>query len=193
MQLLTPDDVHSRTEYEAIRPTLRRRILAQKVYRRIEVGAHCSVHFESYDTMRYQVHEMLRVENRWEERDAIEDELRAYNPLIPGNGTLSATVMFEYPDEAERQVQLRRLVGIDRHLWLHIDDTPPVQAVFAGEQMDVDKISSVQYAYWHLRDEQRQLLTQDGTVVRLIFDHPHYAAQAVLSEASRKAIMHDPD
>jgi hypothetical protein len=193
MPLLTQQDIYSRDEYEAMRPALRRRMLTHKAPRRIEVGPHCTVLFESYETMHYQVHEMLRAENNWQVPDAIAAELNAYNPLIPGHGELSATVMFEYTDEAQRQVELRHLVGIERHLWLTIGDTPPILAIFAEEQMDADKISSVQYARWRLNDEQRQLLKQEGTVIRLSFDHPHYRAQSILSESSRQAIMNDPD
>lgn len=193
MPLLTQQDIHSQAEYEAMRPALRRRMLTHKAPRRIGVGPNCTVHFESYQTMHYQVHEMLRAENHWQAPDAIAAELDAYNPLIPGHGELSATVMFEYTDEAQRQVQLSQMVGIEQHLWLTIGDAPPILAVFAEEQMDTDKISSVQYVKWHLSAEQCQLLKRDGTVIRLSFDHPHYTAQSVLSESSRQAIMNDPD
>jgi hypothetical protein len=192
MQLLTASDIKGKDEYEAMRPEFRRRIMVQKGKRRVLVGEHCSIHFENRDTMHYQVHEMLRAEDSWHRPDAVEDELEAYNPLIPRAGELSATLMFEYETEQERAEYLPKFVGIDRHVWLEIGDTPPVLATLDRGQIDDAKVSSVQYAKWSLSDEQRRLLAQDGTVVRIRIDHPFYQAQAVLSEETRAAIMNDP-
>ena len=111
MHVLTPADIRGKPEYEADRPEFRRRIMALKQRRRVLVGDHCSVHFENRDTMRYQVQEMLRAENSWGRPGAVEDELSAYNPLIPQPGELSATIMFEYATAEERRVQLPRLAG----------------------------------------------------------------------------------
>ncbi len=193
MQPLQKEDLYSKDEYERIRPAFRRRIMVQKEKRRVRVGDHCTVHFENRDTMLYQVQEMLRAENSWHKPGAIEAELEAYNPIIPRSGELSATLMFEYEDAAERTEALRKLVGIDQHVWLQIDDTALVQAQFDALQLDTQQVSSVQYVKWPLTDKQRQLLKQDGTVVRILIDHPFYTAQAVLSEETRRAIMHDPD
>lgn len=193
MQWLTPDDIYGREVYEEKRPDLRRRLLVEKARRRVAVGSHCMVHFENRDTMHYQVQEMLRAENSWNLEGAVEAELEAYNPIIPQHGELSATLMLEYEDVQERAESLHKLVGLDQHLWLHIGDTPALRAEFDTRQNEADKIASVQYIKWHLNDMQRQLLQQPGTVVRLRIDHPHYTAQAVFSEETRLAIMHDPD
>jgi len=191
--LLTPDDILGREEYESARDELRRSILVQKNRRRVAVGDHCTVHFECRDTMRYQVHEMLRAEGTWDSPTAVGDELEAYNPLIPGDGRLSATLMLEYETPEERALVLPKFVHIDRHVWLQVGETEPVLAEFDAGQISPDKVSSVQYVKWPLDDERRRLLKQDGTVVRLRIDHPVYSAEAVLGEETRKAIMHDPD
>ena len=180
-------------EYQADRPDIRRRIIVKKERRRVAVGEHCSVHFECFETMRYQIHEMLRVENKWDDADAIAEELAAYNPILPGDGDLSATVMFEYQSEQERAVELVKLLGIENHLKLIIGDTDPILATFDLSQIGKDRISSVQYIRWSLDDEQRALLKKDGTVVRLVIDHPSHRAQAVLSESTRREIMNDPE
>ncbi|GIX46260.1 MAG: hypothetical protein KatS3mg131_0471 [Candidatus Tectimicrobiota bacterium] len=193
MQLLRKEDIYPKEVYERLRPEWRRRIMVEKQKRRVSVGDHCTVHFENRDTMHYQVQEMLRAENSWDKPGAIEAELEAYNPIIPRRGELSATLMFEYEDRAERDAALRKLVGIEDHVWLQIDDTPPIRAQFDRLQLDPQRISSVQYIKWHLSDEQRRLLKQEGTVVRIRIDHPAYSAQAVLSEETRRAIMNDPD
>jgi len=193
MQILTKRDILSKQEYEAKRPEFRRRIMVQKDKRRVLVGEHCSIHFENRDTMLYQVQEMLRAENSWDRPGAVEDELEAYNPLIPRTGELSATLMFEYETPEERAVVLPRFVGIDRHVWLEIGDTEPIAAEFDRGQIDEEKVSSVQYIKWKLSETQSALLARDGTVTRIRIDHPHYTAQAVMSEENRRAIMHDPE
>jgi hypothetical protein len=136
---------------------------------------------------------MLRTEGSWQRPGAIDEELEAYNALIPRSGELSATMMIEYSSADERARMLPQFVRIDQHVALHIGATPPVLAVFDRGQIDDEKVSSVQYVKWQLSPEQRRLLSQDGTVVRLVVDHPVYMAQAVFSEDTRKAIMHDCD
>ena len=192
MHVLTPADIKGKPEYEADRPEFRRRIMALKQRRRVLVGDHCSVHFENRDTMRYQVQEMLRAENSWGRPGAVEDELSAYNPLIPQPGELSATIMFEYATAEERRVQLPRLAGIDRHFWLRIGETEPLPARFDRGQIDERGVSSVQYVKWRLDPERVALLGREGTVVRLLIDHPVYPAQAVLGEATPRDIATDP-
>ena len=189
----TAADVMTRDAYERARPETRRRIMVLKERRRVAVGEHCTVHFESRDTMLYQVHEMLRAEASWDRPRAVEDELEAYGPIVPAEGELSATIMLEYESAEERATILPRLVGIDRHLFLEIGGEPPILARFDHRQMDERKVSSVQYVKWSLDTARRLLLKRDGTVVRIRITHPAYAAQAVLSEACRQAIMDDPD
>ena len=193
MRLLTKDDILSKEEYAKARSDLRRRVMVLKDKRRVLVGEHCAVHFECRDTMHYQVHEMLRAEDSWGRAGAADDELEAYNPLIPGEGELSATIMFEYETLEERQEFLPKFVGIDRHVWLQVGDTERVLARFDRGQIDEHKVSSVQYIKWPLDDSRRALLKQEGTVVRIVIDHPFYRAQSVLSEQTRAEISRDPD
>ena len=192
MTPLTPADILDKAAYEAARPDIRRRIMLEKGRRRVLVGDHCSVHFESRETLRYQVQEMLRTEDSWSRPGALEDELQAYNPLIPGPGELSATLMLEYETPAERAVALPRFVGLDQHVWLQIGQTSPVLATFDRGQIDAGAVSSVQYLKFALAPAQVALLAAEGTVARLIIDHPAYQSQAVLGEETRRAISHDP-
>ena len=193
MQRLTTADILDKQAYEQARPELRRRIMVQKEKRRVAVGDHVMLHFENRDTMHYQVHEMLRAEESWRRDGAIRDELEAYNPIVPQTGELSTTMMIEYATAAERALMLPKFVGLERHVWLRIGDTAPVPAVFDDSQIGEHKVSSVQYVTFALSDGQRHLLKADGTVVRLVIDHPASTAQAVLSEETRKAIANDPD
>ena len=193
MQPLTPTDILDKQEYEQARPEWRRRVMVQKDKRRVAIGDHMTIHFENRDTMHYQVQEMLRAEDSWLRQGAVDDELAAYNPIIPRSGELSATLMIEYPTASERAVMLPRFVGIDRHVWLHVGETTPVLATFDRGQIDADKVSSVQYVKFLLGEDQRPLLKTEGTVIRIVLDHPAYMAQAVCSEETRRAIARDPD
>lgn len=193
MRPLDVADVRGKADYERMREDFRRAIMVRKRRRRVLVGDHCSVHFECRETMHYQVQEMLRAEDSWDRPGGVEGELEAYNPLVPEQGELSATIMFEYATAEERQVHLPKFVGIDRHVWLRIGDTEPLLAVFARGQIDERGVSSVQYVKWRLDEARVARLGEEGTVLRLIIDHPAYTAQAVLSEETRREIMADPD
>ncbi len=189
----TSSDIMTKAAYEKARPEVRRRVMVLKDKRRVVVGEHCTLHFECRDTMVYQVHETLRAEDSWTRPGAVEDELEAYGPIVPGEGELSATLMFEYETPEERAEILPRLVGIDRHVFLEIGGQEPLLARFDRGQIDERKVSSVQYVKWSLDAPRRRLLREDGTVVRVRITHPEYSAQAVLSEECRRAIMSDPD
>ena len=119
------------------------------------------------------------------------DELTAYNPLITQPGTISTTIMFEYPTKAQRESELPKLVGIDQHLWLQIGDHERILGEFDAGQIDEMKVSSVQYVKFEITEEQQEELLNEGTVIRIHIDHPAYQAQSVLSEESRKSIVED--
>lgn len=189
--LLSRNDIPTAAEYEQTRDQYRRQILVQKQPRRVLIGSNCSIHFENRDIMRYQVLEMLRAEGTFANDDSIEDELHAYNPLITQPGSLSATLMFEYPTEEERQEHLTALVGIDRHVWFQVGDSPRVPGQFDQGQIDVHKVSSVQFIKFELTSDQQKLINTSGTVLRIAIDHPHYQGVAVLGEETRRAIAQD--
>ncbi len=188
---ITESEILTRDAYEAQRDAVRRRIMVEKSRRRVAVGDHCTVHFESRDTMLYQVHEMLRAENSWTRPGAAADELEAYNPLVPGDGKLSATLMFEWAEPAERGVMLQRLVGVERHVFLHVGPQR-IPAEFDALGLSPTKVSSVHYVKWTLDAAARAALAADGTVVRLEIDHPAYTRTVVVSEDVRAAIASDP-
>jgi len=191
MEPIRLEEILSPEEYERIRPEVRRRIMALKARRRVPLGEHATLHFETRETMWYQVHEMLRAEGSWAKPGAAAAELEAYNPLIPAAGELSATLMFEYESAAERAVKLSQLVGIEGRLKLLIGDAPPVAAVFDAAQASPTRISSVQYVKFPLTALHGELLRQEGSVVKVILDHPAYKAQAVLGEETRRELAAD--
>ena len=115
---LTREDILPVAEYAAARREHRRRIAEIKRRRRIEVGPFASVHFENYDTMRQQIQEMLYIEKDGDAQ--LEDELSAYNPLIPQGSELIATIMFEIDEPARRAAVLSHLGGIEIHAFLDV-------------------------------------------------------------------------
>jgi len=191
MKQIQINEILSKEEYESSRAEIRRRIMALKNKRRVLVGDHITIHFETRDTMWYQVHEMLRAEDSWQRQGAVNEELDAYNPLIPAGAELSATLMISYETPEERFHHLARLLGLDRHVWLRIADLDPIAATFDLAQVAENRISAVQYIKWSIDDRQAGVLASAGSVVRIVIDHPHYRKQAVISEETRAEIAGD--
>ena len=121
-------------EYARERPQFRTRVMAHKKDRTVPLGEDVVLVFEDELTIRYQVQEMLRVERIFEE-SGIQEELDAYNPLIPDGRNLKATMMLEYPDPDERRKQLEELVGVENKVWIQADACERVWAI-ADEDME---------------------------------------------------------
>jgi Protein of unknown function (DUF3501) len=161
--------------------------------RRVEVGPVCSFYFENYETMWNQIHEMLFIEKGGEAQ--IDDELSAYNPLIPKGRELVATVMFEIDDLKRRGELLAKLGGVEETAFIQIGDI-----VVAGKpEADLDrtsaagKASAVQFIHFPFTEDAIQAFRQTGAQVVLGFKHPHYAHMSVMPEATRAALAGDFD
>jgi len=134
MDKLTRSDLLSLETYAQQRGEFRSRVLAHKKQRTVHLGEHLTVIFEDRLTVQYQVQEMLRIERIFEAA-GIQEELDAYNPLIPDGHNLKATMMIEFPDEAQRRVELVRLRMIEHAIELTVHGHAPVVAI-ADEDMD---------------------------------------------------------
>ena len=146
MKTLARADLLPLEDYAKQRADFRARVIEHKRNRKVMLADHISLQFEDRLTMQYQVQEMLRVERIFEE-GGIEDELAAYNPLIPDGGNLKATLMVEYEDEAERKVALSKLVGIEKSVWIRVKDFDRIRPI-ADEDMErqtQDKTSAVHF------------------------------------------------
>ena len=188
---ITRADVMPMSDYGAIRKEQRRRISEIKKARRIEVGPYSTFYFENYDTMWHQIHEMLFVEKGGEAQ--IQDELDAYNPLIPQGDDLIATVMFEVSDPSRRAAVLHMVGGIENHMVLMIGgDTirgePDAERENTSEH---GKASSVQFVRFTLTPTQKSAFRSPATAVMLGFDHPRYGHLAALPTAIREALAQD--
>lgn len=190
---ITRDDILPMETYGRERAALRQNLVAIKRPRRVEVGPFATFYFENYQTMWHQVHEMLFIEKGGEAQ--IEDELRAYNPLVPNGSELVATVMFEIDDPVRRARTLMKLGGIENHMFVQIAGEK-VHGVPEGdvERTKADgKTSSVHFIHFPLTAAQRGAFRAAGTQIVLGFDHPEYAHMAVLPESSRAALASDLD
>jgi Protein of unknown function (DUF3501) len=187
---ITRADIMPMVDYAAIRSQQRKRISDMKRSRRIEVGPYSTFYFENYDTMWHQIHEMLFVEKGGEAQ--IQDELEAYNPLIPNGDELIATVMFEIPEAARRTAVLHMVGGIEHHMTLSIGgDTIRGEPDADRENTSAEgKASSVQFVRFTLTTQQKTAFKSVAPVM-LGFDHPRYGHLAVLPPAIREALAQD--
>jgi uncharacterized protein DUF3501 len=190
---ITRADLLAPELYARERREQRRRIGVIKKERRLEVGPFCTFYFESFETMWLQVQEMLHIERGGEAQ--IEDELAAYNPLIPQGSELSATVMIEIEDAERRHAALSRLGGIENRMFLS----------FAGETVrgvpdptrentsPEGKASSVQFVKFTVTVAQKAKFRGPGTQVVVGIDHPNYGHMAVMPERMREVLSADFD
>lgn len=190
---LTRADILPFDEYAKVRRQRRAEISEIKKRRRVEVGPFATFYFESFDTMWQQVHEMLYIEKGGEAQ--INDELSAYNPLIPQGTELVATVMFEINDPARRAHELARLGGIENHAFVEVGghrirgEPDPTR-----ENTSPDgKASSVQFLRFPFSSEQIAAFKSPGARVLVGFDHASYGHMATMPEPVRAALSEDFD
>ena len=194
MNKLTRDDLYSLEKYAGIRSEFRARVMAHKKNRNVRIGPSTTVYFEDRLTVHYQVQEMLRVERIFEAA-GIEEELEAYNPLIPGGGNWKATFMIEEPDVEKRRELLAGLIGIEDRVWVRVNGHDPVHAI-ADEDLERDteeKTSSVHFLRFELTPGMISEL-RAGAALGIGIDHEDYRYQLEPVTASvRDALLADLD
>jgi hypothetical protein len=186
-------DLYSLEQYHGLRADFRRRVLAHKRMRQIAIGPIVTLYFEDRLTIQYQVQEMLRIERIFE-REAIEEELAAYNPLIPDGANFKATLMLEVPDAEERRRELVRLARLEHRLYARIDSLDPVFAI-ADEDLErtsEGKTAAVHFVRFELGAAGSERL-KSGAALSFGFDAPEYAHETLLTDAQRKALVADLD
>ena len=174
MQPLNREDLLSLEEYASRRPDFRAEVMAHKRDRQIRIGPNATLYFEDRLTIQYQIQEMLRIERIFE-REGIEEELAAYNPLIPDGSNLKATFMLEYEDVDERRHALARLRGVEQRVWLSVGGGDRVWAI-ADEDLDrenEEKTSSVHFLRFELDAASREAL-RAGADMAIGIDHDCY-------------------
>ncbi len=191
MRKVTSGDVLSFYEYEKIRPTKLKEIIELKRKRRLQVGDIVSLVFENYETVWFQIQEMIRTEKLFREED-IRDTVEAYNDLIPDEGELSATMFVELPEEREREHLLPRLVGIHDAVYLKVGTEHRVKA-HADPKSALDystgRASTVHFLKWRLTPEQVEALREESAAVEI--DHSAYRAEALIPPALKEELLKD--
>jgi hypothetical protein len=176
MDKISRDNLMTLEAYAKARKDFRARVIAHKKDRTVHLGDHVTLIFEDTLTIQYQIQEMLRVEKIFEEQ-GIQDELDAYNPLIPDGRNFKATMLIEYEDANERKSALARMKGIEDRTFVRVEGLAPVYAI-ADEDLEREndeKTSSVHFLRFELTDEMAAALKY-GMTLAVGVDHPHYRA-----------------
>lgn len=174
MSKITRESLLTLEAYHKARPEMRKQAIEERRKRSVRLGEHLNLLFESELLMRYQIQEMLRVEKIFDE-EGIQDELGAYNPLVPDGSNFKATMMLEYPNEAERRLALAKLLGIEHKMFIQVEGQPRVYAI-ANEDLDrttADKTSSVHFMRFELTPEMKKSL-KAGAQMMVGCDHKEY-------------------
>ena len=192
MPHLTRSDLWSLEQYSEQRESFRAEVLAHKNNRRLSLGENARIYFEDTVTIRYQIQEMLRIEKIFEVA-GIEEELAAYNPVIPDGTNWKATFMIEFGDPAERAQRLREMRGIENCINIEIEGQGVVQ-VIADEDLEretEEKTSAVHFMRFELSNEQIAAL-KDGAKLFASVEHAAYpSARFEVAQTTRDALVRD--
>ena len=188
---VTKDDLMPLKEYSSKRQELKKKLVLYKKNRRVPLGPHANLYFESYETMLAQIQEMLYIEKGGDEQ--LKDELTAYNPLIPNGKELTATLMFEIDNPKLRSDFLGKVGGIEEKIYIQIND----EKIKAVPESDVDrtseegKASSVQFIHFNFSDQQIKIFKDLNTAISVGIEHNLYNHTAKFSSATRSALVED--
>lgn len=189
---LSRADLWSLEEYAELRPTFRAEVMSHKKSRNLALGENARLYFEDRMTIKYQIQEMLRIEKVFEAA-GINEELEAYNPLIPDGHNWKATFMIEYEDPEERSRKLATMIGIEDKVWLQVDGCERVWPI-ADEDMERDneqKTSSVHFLRFELTAAMITAALHGASISSGV-DHPAYpVAAAPLPQPVRDSLAGD--
>ncbi len=192
MDKLTRSDLYSLEQYAENRTEIRTQVMQHKKNRIVHVGPSATIYFEDRQTIQYQIQEMLRVERIFE-ASGIEEELEAYNPLIPDGSNWKATFMIEEPDVDRRRELLSELVGIEDRIWVRVDGNEQVFAI-ADEDLEREtesKTSSVHFLRFELSDKMVADLGQ-GAALGVGIEHRNYSHEVEpVATSIRDALIAD--
>lgn len=192
MTRLKRGDLYSLEDYAAIRSEFRDKVMDHKKIRRVPIGPNATLYFEDQLTMQYQIQEMLRIERIFE-ANAINDELETYNQLIPDGHNWKATFMLEYTNVEERQQALKKLLGIEKTIWVKIGDFEPVYPI-ANEDLEretEEKTSAVHFLRFEFTPKMVQK-AKERAVISMGISHKYYH-QAIdrLENPIRESLVSD--
>lgn len=174
MEKLNKSDLFSLEEYSINRDSFRKKVLEEKQHRKVYIGEHVVLLFENKNTIQYQIQEMLRIEKIFD-AEGIQEELDAYNPLIPDGSNLKAVMLIEYPNVEERKEKLKILKGIEKKIWIKVGSHNKVFAIADEdlEREDETKTSAVHYLRYEFSASMINDWKNDSSIVMGI-DHENY-------------------
>ena len=188
---ITPDSLMTLEAYAKWRKTEKPNLIAHRRERTVLLGDHMSLQFESERTIRYQIQEMLRIERIFEE-EGIQQEVDAYKHLVPDGTNWKATMMIEYPDVEERRHALARLIDVEDHVYVEIEDLPRVYAI-ADEDLDREndqKTSAVHFLRFEFNAAARDAI-RAGRPVTIGCDHENYRATQRIPASTLASLVSD--
>jgi hypothetical protein len=191
MKKLVKSELYSLEEYSNMRAEFRTNIRAHKKNRIVRIGENISLHFEDYQTMLYQVQEMLRAEKIFESEGILE-EIETYNPLIPDGSNLKATMMIQFDDVADRKVALENMIGIERTTWVQVEGFEKVNPI-ANEDLEretEEKTSSVHFLRFEFTEQMVQA-AKKGVAIKAGVDHSAYQHELTLPDNIRESLVSD--
>jgi len=192
MEKLKRADLYSLEQYAGSRADIRTRVMEHKKNRKVHIGPVATLYFEDRQTIQYQIQEMLRVERIFE-ADGIEEEVAAYNPLIPDGSNWKATFMIEEPDVEKRRELLASLLGVEDRVWVRVNGNEQVFAI-ADEDLDRTtevKTSSVHFMRFELTGKMIADIRQ-GASLGAGIDHRNYSYQVEpVADPIREALLAD--
>jgi hypothetical protein len=197
MKPIEIEDVKDLVEYEKVRDAVRSSVIGVKKARRVSVGDNLTFLFENRDTVLFQIQEMVRTE-RIVEDAKIQDEIDAYNALLPSGGELSATLFIEIPDlhlMSQDQVReaVNRFQGLEAGCVRLVLGTEAIAARFEGGHSKEEKMAAVQYIRFPVPASAAARLRDETAPARLVVDHPAYKAEAALAPDTRAQLAADLD
>jgi hypothetical protein len=190
---ITRDDLMSLEQYAEKRGEFRQQVLLHKKHRQVALGPNATLYFEDRLTLLYQIQEMLRIEKVFE-ANGINEELEAYNPLVPGGRNFKATFMIEYPDPVIRAAQLEKLLGIEDLLWMQVGDHDKIWSI-ADEDLERatdTKTSAVHFVRFEVSDEMARDL-KAGEKWSIGVQHPVYSYDLEVEGETRDSLLNDLD
>ena len=192
MTKITRESLLTLEAYHKARPEMRQRAIEQRRLRTVALGDHLNLIFENEFLMRYQIQEMLRVEKVFTD-EGIQDELDAYNPLVPDGSNFKATMMLEYPNEVDSKIALAKLIGVENKMFVQVEGQPRVYA-FANEDLErstATKTSAVHFLRFELPTEAKKSLLA-GAQMMVGCEHPEYPMHVeTLPDATLASLVHD--
>ena len=187
---LEPKDLLSLEEYDSKRDSIKKELISHKKNRTVSIGDNIVLIFEDFMTIKYQVQEMLRIEKIFNKKE-IQEEIDAYNPLIPDGTNLKATMLIMFPDVEVRREMLFKLHDIENNIWLSSGGKKII--AYADEDLDRstdEKTSAVHFLRFQLEQEDIADFISSSEV-KIGVDHPEYNKEIVLDSFAKKSLQGD--